>query len=443
MNSFDFLNTPSLFIDIGQTSWQALNGDDFVEFPLERKENGRLTGPCRERIVAGMKALLGKQGWRPQRRAFVAVPARGVSLRRLSLPIAPKEEFQRLLRLQIENEFPLSPDELAWGWQLLGQKEDRQNVLVAAVKKDIINDYAQILGACVPVFTVAALARNSVYPPPLPSCGILYIGATESELLMYDEGAPNSIRSFPSLTVLSKPTAAPIYLTGPGAHRQSGYPVLEAAEGKERSATLGGLKKLAARENGIAPLILQSGETRNSAGTGTAWKWAAAAVVLLAALLCLPWVEAIALKPHLAKKLAAIEADRARLPAIDRELDFLQYLKRNQPPYLDTMYLIAKMAPSGTSFESVAMSRKGELSLRGKLGNAQQVTEFRSNMIQSAWFSSVVVEEQAPTPDRRVSVRMTAQVKPIDARKPLVVDVPAAKPAQATNSVTPLKPAKT
>jgi hypothetical protein len=98
------------------------------------------------------------------------------------------------------------------------------------------------------------------------------------------------------------------------------------------------------------------------------------------------------------------------------------------------------------------MTRRGEFSVRGKLQNAQQVTEFRSNLIQSAWFSSVVVEEQTPTPDRQVTVRMTAQVKPVDARKPLAVDLPAPKHEQATNSAKeskpstnsagPLKPAK-
>jgi hypothetical protein len=80
---------------------------------------------------------------------------------------------------------------------------------------------------------------------------------------------------------------------------------------------------------------------------------------------------------------------------------------------------MAKSAPPGTSFDAVSLGRRGELSLRGKLGNAQQVTEFRSNLIEAGWFSSVVVEEQTPTPDRRVTVRMTAQLKAADSRKPL------------------------
>ena len=199
MNSFDFLNAPGLFIDIGPASWQVLNGDAFMEFPVERLENGRLTEACRLRLVAGLRNFLNKDGWRPRRRAFVALGARGVSLRRLSVPPAPREEFQRLLRLQIESEFPLPPDELAWGWQMLGQNSGRQEVLVAAVKKEVVEACSQILEACgiSPVFTLGALARIALGPPPLPSCGVLHVGAAESELLVFQDGAPVSIRLLP------------------------------------------------------------------------------------------------------------------------------------------------------------------------------------------------------------------------------------------------------
>jgi hypothetical protein len=465
VNSFDFSNPPGLFIEIGPASWQVLNGDAFMEFPLERQDDGRMTDSGRERLVAGLRSFLHKEGWRPRRRAFVAIGARGVALRRLTLPPAPAEEFQRLLRLQIEGEFPLPPDDLAWGWQMLGQKSGRQEVLVAAVKKEVIAASSQILGECgvSPFFTLAALARNTVWPPPLPSCAVLHIGAGESELLLFQDGAPASIRLLPwggqSGTPIPpgcldpKSIGGQLYLTGRDARlpavaarlaqcpgMASPCPVLEPAGGNGRSAAIAGLKKLAVNRSGAPPLIIQSSESADAAAGVTAWKWAAAAVLLLLALITFPWVEAIVLKPHLSRKLTAIEADRPRLAAIDHELEFLQFLKRSQPPYLDTMYLIAKVAPPGTSFESVAMSRRGDLSLRGKMADAGQVTEFRSNLIHSAWFSSVVVEEQTPTPDRQVSVRMSAQLKPVDARKPLVVDLPAPKPEPAAHSDKESKP---
>ena len=427
MSGLGILGPPGLFMEIGQNFWQVADGNETAEFPLERLNNGLLTEACREQVTGRLREFVNKKGWRPRRQAWVALGARGMSLRRMSLPPAAKEELPRVLRLQVESEFPLSPDELAWGWQALGPNPARQEVLVAAVKKDLIQPYAQILGECgiSAVFTVAALARTLVCPPPLPSCAILHVGATESELLAFENGAPSYLRLLPWGSKSGEPfnpgwPGGQLYLTGPGA-RSPGAPSLPVLEG---GGAIAGLKKVAASGSGGIPLIIQTGESKAQAAKASAWKWAALAALLLLALWSLPYAEAVALKPHLSKKLAAIDADRERLPAIDHELDFLQFIKRNQPPYLDTIYLVSKIAPQGTSFESLSMTRKGEFSIRGKLPNAEQVTQFRSNLIQSAWFSSVVVEEQSPSPDRKVSVRMTAQLKPIDERKPIVVDVP-------------------
>jgi hypothetical protein len=138
--------------------------------------------------------------------------------------------------------------------------------------------------------------------------------------------------------------------------------------------------------------------------------------------LALPYLEALLLKPRLARKLAALKADRGRLPMIDHEFDFLQYLKANQPPYLDTLYIMAKAAPQGSKLDSLSMNRRGDLSLRCSLRNGDQVTEFRKKLIDSGLFANVSVEEQTPTPDRqKVMVRMSAQWKPLAERLALAL----------------------
>lgn len=390
MSALNFLNPPDLFIEIRANSWVVADNGATLEFPAETAKSR-------------LAELVKKKGWAPRRRAIVAVSARGVSVRRMSLPPAGKEELPRLLRMQIESEFPLSPDELAWGWQTLGQENGKQQVLVAAVKKDLLQPVKDILESCgiAPVFTLAALAN----PPSQRDGAVLQAGARESELITFQGGAPASIRLLtwgreslapppPNCLVIDKPDA------------------------------IAGLRKRAAAGNGLPSLVFQTGDGKEPDGNINAWKWAAAAALLLLALLCFPYAEAVLLKPHLVNKLASLKSERGRIPAIAHELDFLQYLQRNQPPYLDTIYLISKVAPQGTSFDTLSMTRRGEFSIRGKFPNAQQVTEFRSNLISSAWFSTVVVEEQTPTPDRQVTVRMTAQVKPVDDRKPLMVETP-------------------
>jgi len=119
------------------------------------------------------------------------------------------------------------------------------------------------------------------------------------------------------------------------------------------------------------------------------------------------------------------------LATIDQELDFLKFLKQTQPPYLDAIYLLAKSAPQGTHLEELSLSRHREISLRLKMANAQQVSDFRAKLIDSGWFANVMVEEQSPSPDRRVAVRMTAELKPVESRKPLTAELPGKKTAQS------------
>ena len=108
---------------------------------------------------------------------------------------------------------------------------------------------------------------------------------------------------------------------------------------------------------------------------------------------------------------------------MDRELDFLQYLEQNQPPYLDALLVLAKAAPPGTRFDSVSMNRRGDLALRGSLHDGQQVAELRTKLIESGFFESVGIEEQTPSPDhQKVTVRMNAQWKPAVSRTTPVLD---------------------
>ena len=113
MSGLDFMKSPWLYVEIGQSSLKVLNGEGALDFPLDREENGRLTRLCRDQLTRSLHGFLKRKRWQPRLRALCAIGARGVSLRRLTLPSATNEEFQRLLRLQIESEFPLPPEAAA------------------------------------------------------------------------------------------------------------------------------------------------------------------------------------------------------------------------------------------------------------------------------------------------------------------------------------------
>lgn len=109
------LNPSPVFIEIGLASLKALCENRGVELPLERTADGKLTAACREKIIPALEKFIGRKSWQPRARAVCGLGAHGVSLRRITLPATAKDDFERVLRLQIELEFPLSPDELAWG----------------------------------------------------------------------------------------------------------------------------------------------------------------------------------------------------------------------------------------------------------------------------------------------------------------------------------------
>ena len=469
MKMASIMNPLPLFVEIGPDLLRARHGDDGVELPLQRGPDGRLTAQTKEKTIAALKEFLKTKSWQPRARAWCAISSRGVSLRRLTLPGGTKEEFHDRLLLQIESEFPLPPDELAWGSQPLGQQQPsngmmpKQDLLVAAVKKELVAEYQEILRACgtEPVFTLASLARWNACGQPANSFAMLDIGTSQSELTIFENAIPTNSRivfwdgknaSSPadgSLETLAQNirgglAGARLLVSGNGITKDfterleralaNGWKCerLETSQATGNSTAISGLEKFAA-QNGNPSLVLQleSAVRTTTSYAAIDWKtWGTRIGVLSLAVLLLPYIEALLLKPHLEKKVADFKAEAQRLTVIDRELDFLRDLKLAQPPYLDVLYVFSKSVPQGTRFDSLSLNSKGEVSMRCAFRDGQQVADFRDKLIASGFFTNVVVEEQVPTPDRqRVNVRMTAQEKTAAetqvASAKLVVDEPA------------------
>lgn len=440
----------TLAIHIAPDRLQLAHGGSLVDIPLERQESGALTEATRQRIVAALREHSQTNGSLFPRRVLCAIGARGLSLRRLTLPAAPREKLDGLVRLQVENEFPVPPDQLAWGWQILGVSGGpaaRQNdILVAAVRRNALEEWTALFAeAGMPVsFTPSPLARWAVMAAPAPDCGILDLGQRHSELLILAKGAPSGVRALAwGSETLADASLPPIperklFLTGLAAShpevaallaRLNGAPAqpLLPLAGAVASPTLAALQRLAAGESSRPALLLQSGDTPPPSRLRLPRQWTALAAALALAVLAFPCVEPVLFKAHLTGRLNEIHAEEARLGTLDQELSFFQFLRKTQPPALDVLGLIVQSAPPGANFESCSLTRAGELSLRGKMGNGTDVTDFRTKLMNSGWFYSVAVDEQAQQPDRRVNVRLTASLKPADLRRPLPSASPEAK----------------
>jgi hypothetical protein len=430
LKNVSLMNSRRVYIEITQSVLRALGENGGIELSLDRDANGRLSAVCKEKLISSLAPLVNRKSWQPRMRAFCAIGASGVSLRRFSLPGSAKEDLHRLLLLQIESEFPLPPSELAWGWrQIESGTAGKRDVLVAAVKKDIVQEYADLLSSCglEPVFTLAALARNYLCPQPRGSHALLQIGRTQSELATFERGEPVSLRVVsPGAEAVTKALGAAwngskLFVFGAAddvtGWSMPGCELIPIDAGPGRSAATLGLKKSVEQNGGSPGLVLQITAKAAGGKLGLSQpdvkKWLERAAILLVALLALPIAEAILLKPILAKRVANLKAQKEKvLPVVERELDFLQSLKQSQPPYLDALYVFSKSSAQGTKIESVNMNRRGEISLKGSMQNGQAVTDFRTKLIASGFFSNVAVEEQSPTPDRqKVNVRMTMQWK--------------------------------
>ena len=460
----------NVYLEIGPDFLKALVGDQGWERPLERQENRRLHPAQVEKLAASLREFLQQNGVRPDQRAFCAISARGVSLRRMTLPAATKDELQRLLLLQIEREFPLAPDDLAWGYRLLGEGAGKtQELLVMAVKREVLQEYSDLLVASGvrPEFTLGVLARSALVDRLPASCAMLDLGRSEAELISFERGTAGSIRVLPwsgaagtaevgalAKSIQTAGVGQRLYLSGAGARLKDLAPQLTTALGVEcesledagatgRSTSILGLKKSC--EEGGAPLIwlrLQSArETEITARPAPIRKWAALAGLLILVSFSLRYAEAFVQRPRLAQRIAEIKKYRDKLPQVDRELGFLQYLKTNQPPYLEPIFAMANAAPGGARLESLSLNRRGDLALRASLGNSQQVGDFRTKLIQSGLFTTVVVEEQVPTPDKqKVLVRVTGQWKPLTDGKSVAGELLRLEKEKARSQSSSLKP---
>jgi hypothetical protein len=251
-----------------------------------------------------------------------------------------------------------------------------------------------------------------------------------------------------------------LFLTGPGAQdpafvtslgQQLGSDVvcqpLEANSNSRVPAAIHGMRVAVEKRDGEKLLVLQHAPAEGVSllDRPAPWKWISLAAVLILAWIALPYVEAWLLAPRLATRVAALKVDQKRLDLIEREFSFLRYLKQSQPPYPEALLLLSRTIAPGSQVESVTMNGRGEMALKGSMRTSQEIVDFRSKLVDSGFFSSVVVEEQSPGPNRqKVSFRISAVWKPAEARQGLEIlktedDASAPKPP-GTQSPVPTRP---
>jgi hypothetical protein len=459
MRDFSYLRTPTVFIDIGPSVLRCSAPGGAVELPLERGTDGKLTPGCRKQIVAALAKTADRKSWQLKTKAVCALNASGVLLRKVTLPAGAKEELPAVLLLQMEREFPLGPEQLAWGWNEVSSNGVKREVLLAAVRKETVEDYAAALAEAgfQPEFTLAGLARNYLCPLGKDDYAILEVGAEQTELISFENRAPASLRLFPTKTltgevILKKTALRILYVSGTdGAAaklvEQLGTTLdcrlLVIPGGAGESSALAGLKKATAEKQPLLLLGVQPKMTKAvwNISLGAHRQNLTKAAILLVILMLFPFAESLLLKPVVGWKLAAFKRHKLQFDSVVApELNFFLNLKQSQPPYLDALYVLAKASPPGMHISSVTLDQLGDIALKLEVQNAQQTMDFRGKLIDSGFFSNVSLEEQTPVPGPpKLNVRMSLRWKPAGQRPLIKMDPEPVADGAATPDGAPPK----
>jgi Tfp pilus assembly protein PilN len=452
---------------------RVLRGGRGLELDIARTTQGSLTAECRERLRTELGRFLGSG----TKTALCGLPARGVLVRRLRLPHAPRDETRRLVALQIERELPLSPEELSWGYAVFPSASEKENgpratqdVVVTALRREVVEDYDAVLRECrlEARFFLSGLCASLLSSDRSGRLLVVDAGRSQCEVLSLEDGVPLAARTFgwggdpagegesPGSTPdeesqpllrwieeswLALPTgngaALPrLCITGERhrgalieravASRFAGTltcEMIDPGEGEGRSAVtlgLGRIERLPALALAFELLAApRTPATEASADRRAVWPWALASLLAAAAVLAVRFGVPEIRRPELEAKVAATQTLLTSLPVIDSELRFLDDLERTQAPFLDALAAIAKAAPPGTFLTELSMSRQGLVSLQGSTGSFEHANELRAKLAASGWFQRLVLEEQTPTKDRkRVELRLSGELRQRTAPQP-------------------------
>jgi len=123
---------------------------------------------------------------------YVSLPGRGVLVRSLTVPKVPLKKLKDILKYEVQQQIPFPLEMVEWKFQILSETEQNYNVLLGAVKKDIISDFLSRLNlfGIDPLFLDIdpfAILNMFMFSPVFSSdkCqAILEVGASSSNFII-------------------------------------------------------------------------------------------------------------------------------------------------------------------------------------------------------------------------------------------------------------------
>jgi type IV pilus assembly protein PilM len=118
---------------------------DIVQLPPELIVDGSIIDSLR--LVDSLKELLQKAKLKTRDAVISIAGHSSVIIKRVTLPEMSEEELSESIKFEAEQYIPFDIDEVNLDFQILGPKEEPGNmdVILVAVKKDIINEYISVV----------------------------------------------------------------------------------------------------------------------------------------------------------------------------------------------------------------------------------------------------------------------------------------------------------
>jgi general secretion pathway protein L len=144
-----------------------------------------------------------KAWWKSGDALHVSFPSDRVIVRRLKLPFRDPDKILQTLPFELEGEVPFPVEEIAAGYLLQEKVPDGVELLAIAASKQAVQSWLDGLGplgvhASVVEPTLAALTRMAPpwSPQTLRTIGMVEIGRSSTNLLLFHEGKVRVLRSF-------------------------------------------------------------------------------------------------------------------------------------------------------------------------------------------------------------------------------------------------------
>jgi hypothetical protein len=481
-------------IDVGYTALRVRWGSRGLEIPIERSADGSLTSASVDRMRDELRRFF---GWRRRFRPGVtcALPARGVSVRRFSLPPGSRAMARSIVSLQLERDIPMDLGELAWGYRLSpplngttsAASEDFATVI--AVRRDFTEPYERILESCGlrPIFVLRVLAARSLFTEGDSSYVLLDVDDASAELVLVENGEPRLFRvlgwgdridraelarSVAGVLAVHRGSSAigengsancvtanngasvqrVVHVVGRGADIDGLPEAIEARLGAGSRCVVVRLRDDPGESTAIMGLgrdseaiELESTRPRQLAGAPSPstrpWPWVLLASALLVAWLAVRYAPSLVGLERLRQQVATLEAAVAADPSIDPRLEFYGFLEERRSRILEALARVTAVAPQGTHLSHIATDASGTLSLTGTIPAPDQAIAFRDQLVRTGSLTHIVLEDVAVAPSGngwqfRIQARLShPSVGPPEGALAKAVAGPGATPPAAVDEV--------